>query len=77
MTRDLHGYRRNPWYEPGDTYPLQVEWKWSIELYRSIKGGLFRPLRYGSFPSVVLLVRRDGEIRGVRYNGQHRLAILS
>jgi glycosyltransferase involved in cell wall biosynthesis len=75
-TRDLYGYRRNPWYELGDPYPLQLEWRRTLELYRSIRGG-YRPNRYPSLPSVVLLVRSDGAFRAVRYKGHHRLAILA
>jgi len=75
ITRDLWGYRRNPWYEPGDPYPLRIEWDQTLALYRSIKTG-YRPFWNGSLPEVTLMVRRDGEMRAVRYNGQHRLAIL-
>ena len=75
MTRDRWGYRRNPWYQPGDRYPLEIEWKKTIQLYHSLRKG-YRPVWYGSLPKVTLLVRSDGEIRAVRENGQHRLAIL-
>jgi len=75
-TRDLYGYRRNPWYRPDDAYPLRMEWRRTLELYRSLRKG-YRPSRYGSFPSVVLLVRRDGALRAVRYDGHHRLSVLS
>lgn len=75
-TRDLYGYRRNPWYEPGDPYPLDVEWKQTIRLYHALRRGYF-PLLHGSLPSVILLVRRDGQIRAVRRNGNHRLSILA
>jgi len=76
MTRDLHGYRRNPWYQPGDRYPLEIEWELSIRLYHLIKRG-YHPLRYNGVPRAVLLVRSDGEIRAVNQDGQHRFAILS
>jgi hypothetical protein len=76
MTRDLYGYRRNPWYEPGDRYPLENEWKHTTQLYCSMRRG-YRPLRHGYLPEVTLLVRRNGDIRAIRYNGQHRLSILS
>jgi glycosyltransferase involved in cell wall biosynthesis len=76
QTRDLYGYRRNPWYRPGDDYPLRIERRRTIELYRSLHGG-YRPSLYGSLPSVVLLVRRDGDLRAVRYRGHHRLATLA
>jgi glycosyltransferase involved in cell wall biosynthesis len=75
-TRDLYGYRRNPWYRPGDDYPLGIEWRRTVELFRSLRGG-YRPSLYGSLPSVVLLVRRDGDFRAVRYRGHHRLATLA
>lgn len=76
MTRDLYGYRRNPWYQPGDRYALDCEWNQTIRLYHSIQGGYY-PFRYRSLPGVVLLVRRDGEIRAIRCKGHHRLSILS
>jgi hypothetical protein len=76
MTRDLYGYRRNPWYQPGDAHPLAQEWKHTIALYNRMRRG-YRPQRYGSFPEVVLLVRADGELRAIRCEGHHRLCILS
>jgi hypothetical protein len=75
-TRDLYGYRRNPWYDPADRYPLENEWKHTIQLYKSIKSG-YHPLKHGRLPQVTLLVRRNGDIRAIRYNGQHRFSILS
>lgn len=75
-TRDLYGYRRNLWYRPGDRHPIEIEWKKTIELYHSVKSG-YRPLISGDLPEVTLLVRRDGEMRAVRYNGQHRFSALS
>jgi hypothetical protein len=75
-TQDLYGYRRNIWYRPGDDHPLEIEWRQTLALYRSIRKR-YSPVRYGSLPEVTLLVRRDGAMRAVRYNGQHRLAILS
>jgi hypothetical protein len=76
MTRDLYGYRRNPWYQPGDDYPLALEWDHTIQLYRRLKGGYY-PRWYGSLPEVVLLLRRDGDMRAIRCEGHHRLSILS
>jgi Glycosyl transferase family 2 len=76
QTRDLYGYRRNPWYRPGDDYPLRIEWRRTVELYRSLRNG-YRPSLYRSLPSVVLLVRRDGDFRAVRHRGHHRLATLA
>lgn len=75
-TRDLHGYRRNPWYQPGDRYALEIEWNLTIRLFQSISKG-YHPLQYGSIPEVTLLVRSDGDMRAVRYNGHHRLSILA
>ena len=75
-TRDLYGYRRNVWYEPGDPYPIEIEWKKTVALYHSIKAG-YRPFIARELPEVTLLIRRDGQIRAVRYNGQHRLSVLS
>ena len=75
-TRDLYGYRRNPWYRAGDDYPLRLEWRRTLEVYRSLRSG-YRPSRYHSFPSVILLVRSDGALRAVRYKGHHRLSVLA
>jgi hypothetical protein len=75
-TRDLYGYRRNPWYRLGDDYPLGIEWRRTVELYQSLRKG-YRPNVYRTRPSVVLLVRRNGDLRAVRYRGHHRLATLA
>jgi len=75
-TRDLYGYRCNLWYQPGDRRPLEMEWTKTIGLYQSLKSR-YRPLLAGDLPEVTLLLRRNGEMRAVRYNGQHRLAVLS
>ena len=48
----------------------------TIELYRSLRDG-YRPAEYATFPSVVILVRSDGEMRAVRYQGHHRLCLLA
>jgi hypothetical protein len=53
-----------------------MEWRKTINMYQSIKAG-YRPFISGELPEVTLLVRRNGEMRAMRYNGQHRLAILS
>jgi hypothetical protein len=74
-TRDIYGDSRNPWYDPGARPPLEIEWRETIRTYDSVRRG-YRPLLHGSLPQVTLLVRRDGELRAVRYNGQHRLASL-
>jgi hypothetical protein len=76
QTRDLYGYRRNPWYRIGDDYPLRIEWRRTVEIYQSLRDG-YRPSLYGTFPSVVLLVRSDGAIRAVRHRGHHRLSTLA
>jgi hypothetical protein len=75
-TRDLYGYRANLWYEPGDTHALELEWQQMNRVCERMRMG-YRPLREGQLPEVTLLVRRDGDYRAVRYNGQHRLAVLS
>jgi len=75
-TRDLYGHHKNIWYEPGDIGPIRFEWNKTVQLYESLKAG-YAPLRHGQFPEVTLLVRRNGQMRAIRYNGQHRLAILS
>ncbi len=76
FTRDVYGYRRNPWYQPGDNHPLEIEWAHTKRIYEEIRKG-YAPLRFGEFPQVTLLVRRNGDLRAIRYNGQHRLAALS
>lgn len=76
LTRDLYGYRGNIWYQPGDHFPIEIEWNKTTQLYDSIKER-YRPFKSGELPEVTLLVRRDGEVRAIRYNGQHRLSILS
>jgi hypothetical protein len=75
-TRDLYGYRRNPWYQPGDVHALQAEWNQTVRLFASLRTG-YRPRWHGSFPEVVLLLRADGALRAVRCEGHHRLSILS
>jgi hypothetical protein len=75
-SRDLYGYRVNLWHEPGDKHAIESEWEQTIKLYQSVRGG-YRPFRSRDLPEVTLLVRRDGEMRAMRYNGQHRLSILS
>ncbi len=75
-TRDLYGPRANIWHKPGDAHSLQLEWKHTISSYHAIREG-YRPLRAGQLPEVTLLIRRNGARRAVRYNGQHRLAVLS
>ena len=75
-TRDLYGYRRNPWHQPGDPHALQTEWRQTVRLLQSLRKG-YRPRWHGSFPEVVLLVRADGAVRAVRCEGHHRLSVLS
>lgn len=75
-TRDLYGPRANIWYEPGDPRAVQLEWEQVLRTFKELREG-YHPLRAGQLPEVTLLVRRDGEYRAVRYNGQHRLALLS
>ena len=75
-TRDLYGPRANIWYQPGDLPPLQMEWEKTIRAYDNLRPG-YHPLQVGQVPEVTWLVRRNGEYRAVRYNGQHRLAVLS
>jgi hypothetical protein len=75
-TRDLYGESRNPWYDPGARRPLEIEWRQTIETFESVRKG-YRPWLHRSWPRVTLLVRRDGDFRAVRYDGQHRLAGLA
>lgn len=76
MTKELWGYGRNLWYEPGDRYTLEVETELTLKLYASVKKS-YQPFLHLSFPSVTLLVRQDGEMRGLIVDGHHRLCILS
>jgi hypothetical protein len=75
-TRDIYGDSRNPWYEPGARRPLELEWQTTIATFESVRNR-YRPWLHRSLPRVTLLVRRDGEFRAVRYDGQHRLASLA
>ena len=72
----MYGPRANVWYEPGDPSPLRLEWEKTRRLFNKLRGG-YHPLRAAQLPTVTLLVRRNGEYRAMRYNGQHRLAALS
>jgi hypothetical protein len=76
MTKEKWGYGRNLWYEPGDRYTLEFEWALTIQHYHALKRGYF-PLLHQGVPGVTLLVRRDGDMRGLIVDGHHRLAILS
>lgn len=75
-TRDLYGHHANLWHEPGDKHALELEWQQTVRVCEQMRDG-YRPLRNGQLPEVTLLVRRDGDYRAMRYNGQHRLAVLS
>jgi hypothetical protein len=76
MTRDLYGYRRDPWYQPGDEHPLAIEWNQTLQVYRSLKRG-YRPVWHGTYPEVLLLLRSDGQMRAMVEQGQHRVSSLS
>jgi hypothetical protein len=76
LTRDLYGPRANIWYRPGEPDALRLEWEQTLWALDQLRNG-YRPLRTGQLPEVTLLVRYDGEYRAIRYNGQHRLAVLS
>lgn len=76
MTRDMDGYRRNPFYQPGDEYPLAIEWEKTIKLYHEISKHGYWPLLYGTYPEVVLMIRKNGQRRAIVHNGQHRMSIL-
>ena len=75
-TRDQWGHRRSLWYKPNERSTLEYEWIYTIQNYDAIKGG-YRPLVHGFFPSVALLIRRNGAIRAVVVDGHHRLSCLS
>jgi hypothetical protein len=77
MTRDLFGYRRNLWYQPGDRYPLELEFNHVKYIYNSVKNRGYSPTYFGSLPEVVIFVRCSGEWRAVKYDGHHRLSVLS
>ena len=76
MTRDMYGYRRNPWYQPGDEHPLAIEWNQTLQVYHSLKRG-YRPIWHGTYPEVLLLLRSDGQMRAMVDQGQHRVSSLS
>jgi hypothetical protein len=76
-SRDLYGYRRNIWYQPGDMHPVELEWKKTVKMYETLRSSRYRPFRHRDLLEITLLVRRDGALRAVRYNGQHRFSILS
>jgi hypothetical protein len=75
-TRDIYGDSRNPWYDPGARRPLELEWRATIATFDSVRKG-YRPWLHRNLPRVTLLIRRDGDFRAVRYDGQHRLASLA
>ena len=75
-TRDLYGHRSNPWHEPGDEHALRLEWTATRALFDSLSAG-YKPLRHARLPEAILLVRGDGAVRAMRYDGQHRLAVLA
>jgi hypothetical protein len=75
-TRDIYGHRANPWYEPGDVHALQLEYTTTSNMLASLRSG-YRPWRHGRLPEATLLLRRDGDWRAMRYDGQHRLAVLT
>lgn len=77
MTRDLFGYRRNIWYETSDRYPLEQEFYYFKYIYNSIKNRGYSPVWFGNLPAVVLFVRCNGEWLAVKYDGHHRLTVLS
>ncbi len=75
MTRDLWGYKKTLWYQPNDRYTIEFDWNLTAKYFSSIKKG-YKPIRFLSFPSVSLLVRHNGEQRGIIVDGHHRLPIL-
>jgi hypothetical protein len=77
MTRDLFGYRQNIWYQPGDRYPLELEFNHFKYIYNSINSRGYSPVWFGSFPEIILLVRCNGDWRAVKHDGHHRLTVLS
>jgi hypothetical protein len=74
-TRDLYGFRRNIWYQPGDNFALRAEWTQMTRLYDSMRSS-YAPMQHGSLPAVIVLRRTDGAQRYVRYEGHHRLSGL-
>lgn len=74
-TKLLWGSGRTFWYDPGDDYTLKTEWKYTLDVFEKLKKG-YRPLRYVDYPSIALLIRRDGKRLGLNVDGHHRLAVL-
>lgn len=75
-TEELWGRGRNLWYNPGDKYTIEHERDLTLQLYSILQQNGYNPWRYLSFPSVSLLIHRDGRAKGLIMNGHHRLAIL-
>jgi len=76
-TRDRDGYRRNPWYEPGDMHALEIEWQQVPSVCDSLRAWGYTPALFGSWPEIVLLERADGQRRAVVGQGLHRAVALS
>jgi len=74
-TKTLHF--RNLWYLPGETESLKFEWNKTINLYNQIKKEGYKPFLKGTLPEVYLLINKNEEVMAVRFNGQHRIAVLS
>lgn len=75
-TRDIYGYRRNPWYQPEDEYPLELEWEHTTRVFDTLRHG-YHPFRHGNYPELVFMARRDGQRRAIIFQGQHRLATIA
>lgn len=75
-TKELWGYGRNPFYDTTDIFPLEFEMNLTIDIYESIKRG-YNPLYHNLFPSVVILLKENGQYRAISRDGDHRVAALS
>ena len=75
-TRLYHNF--NIWHDVNDNHEeMQYEWETTIKLYKQIRSEGYKPFLYGKLPEVYLLKDSNNDYRAIRWNGQHRLAVLS
>ena len=75
-THDLWGKGKTLWHTPRDKYTLASEWNYTLDVYQAIARTGYHPLRHHAFPTVTMLVRRNGERRAIVVDGHHRLPVL-
>lgn len=75
-TKNLWGCHKTLWYQPDSQNTIEFEWRLTTALYLSLKKG-YRPLRNLSIPKVCLLLRQNGDRKGIIVDGHHRLGILA